>query len=122
MVFAVRDEMSVAYPELKETAERVARWCWRRSSSLRVRWSLGLQQMNEETLAFRVRRRSIFMKRSACRWTSWSMRRAMRALQFDMAGFEAAKEEEQAARAGFVEGWVAEVGGAGLSRAAEDGV
>ena len=35
MVFAVRDQMRVAYPELKETAERVARWCWRRRSSLR---------------------------------------------------------------------------------------
>ena len=40
MVFAVRDEMGAAYPELKESAERVARWCWRKSSSLRGRWSL----------------------------------------------------------------------------------
>ncbi len=35
MVFAVRDEMEVAYPELKETRSGWRRWCWRRRSSLR---------------------------------------------------------------------------------------
>ena len=96
MVFAVRDEMGVAYPELKETAERVARWCWRKSSSLRARWSLGLRQMTRRDADARVRRRSSCTRRLACRWTSWWMRRAMLVLHFDMEGFEHAKEEEQA--------------------------
>ena len=43
-------------------------------------------------------------------------------IAFDTAGLRAAKEEEQARARASLEGWVAEVGGAGLSGVGEDGV
>ena len=42
-------------------------------------------------------------------------------IEFDMKGLSA-RRKRSSAGAGELEGWVAEVGGAGLSRAAEDGV
>ena len=96
MVFAVRDEMQVAYPELKETAERVCEggagggaavcahagaWaeadeCRRRCG--RVRWRSSLYETFGMPLDFMV---------DAARDAG---------IAFDMDGFEAAKEEEQA--------------------------
>ena len=43
-------------------------------------------------------------------------------IAFDMEGFEAAQAGGAGAGAGELEGWVAEVGGAGVSRVGEDGV
>ncbi len=50
MVFAVWDEMGVAYPELKETAERVAKVVKAEEEQFARTLELGLRQMNEETL------------------------------------------------------------------------
>ena len=50
MVFAVRDEMGVAYPELKESAERVAKVVLAEEQQFARTLELGLRQMNEETL------------------------------------------------------------------------
>ena len=54
MVFAVRDEMAVAYPELKESAERVSKVVLAEELQFArtgAEWrALDLKQMNEETL------------------------------------------------------------------------
>jgi alanyl-tRNA synthetase len=95
MVLAVRDEMQVAYPELKETAERVAKVVLAEEQQFARTLELGLKQMNEETLrsgaaAFRLYETfgmPLDFMVDAARDAG---------LPFDMAGFEAAKEEEQA--------------------------
>jgi len=95
MVFAVRDEMQVAYPELKETAERVAKVVLAEEQQFARTLELGLKQMNEETLrsgalAFRLYETfgmPLDFMVDAARDAG---------IAFDMAGFEAAKEEEQA--------------------------
>jgi alanyl-tRNA synthetase len=95
MVLAVRDEMQVAYPELKETAERVAKVVLAEEEQFARTLELGLKQMTEETLrsgalAFRLYETfgmPLDFMVDAARDAS---------IAFDMAGFEAAKEEEQA--------------------------
>ena len=95
MVLAVRDEMQVAYPELKETAERVAKVVLAEEQQFARTLELGLKQMNEETLrsgalAFRLYETfgmPLDFMTDAARDAG---------IAFDMAGFEAAKEEEQA--------------------------
>ncbi|NYF78143.1 alanine--tRNA ligase [Granulicella arctica] len=95
MVFAVRDEMVVAYPELKETAERVSKVVLAEEEQFARTLELGLKQMNEETLrsgslAFRLYETfgmPLDFMVDAARDAG---------IDFDMAGFEAAKEEEQA--------------------------
>ncbi len=95
MVFAVRDEMQVAYPELKETAERVSKVVLAEEQQFARTLELGLKQMNEETLrsgmlAFRLYETfgmPLDFMVDAARDAG---------IEFDMAGFEAAKEEEQA--------------------------
>ncbi|WP_125486127.1 alanine--tRNA ligase [Edaphobacter aggregans] len=95
MVFAVRDEMGVAYPELKESAERVAKVVLAEEQQFARTLELGLKQMNEETLrsgalAFRLYETfgmPLDFMVDAARDAG---------IPFDMAGFEAAKEEEQA--------------------------
>jgi alanyl-tRNA synthetase len=95
MVFAVRDEMGVAYPELKESAERVAKVVLAEEQQFARTLELGLRQMNEETLrsgalAFRLYETfgmPLDFMVDAARDAG---------IEFDMAGFEAAKEEEQA--------------------------
>ncbi len=95
MVLAVRDEMSVAYPELNETAERVAKVVLAEEQQFARTLELGLKQMNEETLrsgmlAFRLYETfgmPLDFMVDAARDAG---------ISFDMAGFEAAKEEEQA--------------------------
>jgi alanyl-tRNA synthetase len=94
MVFAVRDEMGVAYPELKESAERVAKVVLAEEQQFARTLELGLKQMNEETLrsgalAFRLYETfgmPLDFMVDAARDAG---------IAFDMAGFEAAKEEEQ---------------------------
>jgi alanyl-tRNA synthetase len=94
MVFAVREEMGVAYPELKESAERVAKAVLAEEEQFARTLELGLRQMNEETLrsgalAFRLYETfgmPLDFMVDAARDAG---------IAFDMAGFEAAKEEEQ---------------------------
>ena len=95
MVFAVRDEMQVAYPELKESAERVSKVVLAEELQFARTLELGLKQMNEETLrsgalAFRLYETfgmPLDFMVDAARDAG---------IPFDMAGFDAAKEEEQA--------------------------
>ena len=95
MVFAVRDEMVGAYPELKETAERVAKVVLAEEEQFARTLELGLKQMNEETLrsgslAFRLYETfgmPLDFMVDAARDAG---------IEFDHPGFEAAKEEEQA--------------------------
>ena len=95
MVFAVRDEMQVAYPELKDTAERVAKVVLAEEEQFARTLELGLKQMTQETLqsgalAFRLYETfgmPLDFMVDAARDAG---------IDFDMAGFEAAKEEEQA--------------------------
>jgi alanyl-tRNA synthetase len=94
MVFAVRDEMQVAYPELKESAERVSKVVRAEEEQFARTLELGLRQMNEETLksgalAFRLYETfgmPLDFMVDAARDAG---------IAFDMAGFDAAKEEEQ---------------------------
>src|SRR6201996_5588190 len=95
MVFAVRDEMQMAYPELKESAERVSKVVLAEEEQFARTLELGLKQMNEETLrsgalAFRLYETfgmPLDFMVDAARDAG---------IAFDMAGFDAAKEEEQA--------------------------
>jgi alanyl-tRNA synthetase len=95
MVFAVRDEMGVAYPELKESAERVAKVVLAEEQQFARTLELGLKQMNEETLrsgalAFRLYETfgmPLDFMVDAARDAG---------IPFDMDGFDRAKEEEQA--------------------------
>jgi alanyl-tRNA synthetase len=95
MVFAVRDEMQVAYPELKESAERVSKVVLAEELQFARTLELGLKQMNEETLrsgalAFRLYETfgmPLDFMTDAARDAG---------IPFDMGGFDRAKEEEQA--------------------------
>jgi alanyl-tRNA synthetase len=95
MVFAVRDEMQVAYPELKESAERVSKVVLAEEQQFARTLELGLKQMNEETLrsgalAFRLYETfgmPLDFMTDAARDAG---------IPFDMEGFDKAKEEEQA--------------------------
>jgi len=95
MVYAVRDEMGVAYPELKESADRVAKVVLAEEQQFARTLELGLRQMNEETLrsgaaAFRLYETfgmPLDFMVDAARDAG---------IPFDMDGFERAKEEEQA--------------------------
>ncbi|WP_348267448.1 alanine--tRNA ligase [Edaphobacter paludis] len=94
MVFAVRDEMGAAYPELKESADRVAKVVLAEEQQFARTLELGLRQMNEETLrsgalAFRLYETfgmPLDFMVDAARDAG---------IEFDMTGFDAAKEEEQ---------------------------
>ena len=90
MVDAVRDEMKGAYPELEESAGRVARVV--RAEEERFGRTLALASKQLDTAIERVRKeagdkrrccrarlRSTSTKRTACLWTSWWMRPAIRA-------------------------------------------
>ncbi len=95
MVFAVRDEMGVAYPELKESAERVAKVVLAEEEQFARTLELGLRQMNEETL--RSGALSFRLYETFGMPLDFMVDAARDAgIEFDMAGFDAAKEEEQA--------------------------
>ena len=95
MVYAVRDEMGAAYPELKESADRVAKVVLAEEQQFARTLELGLRQMNEETLrsgaaAFRLYETfgmPLDFMTDAARDAG---------IAFDMEGFDRAKEEEQA--------------------------
>ena len=95
MVYAVRDEMGAAYPELKESADRVARVVLAEEQQFARTLELGLRQMNEDTLRSGV---SAFRLYETFGMPLDFMVDAARdaGIAFDMEGFERAKEEEQA--------------------------
>ena len=95
MVFAVRDEMGVAYPELKETAERVAKVVKAEEEQFARTLELGLRQMNEETL--RSGSAAFHLYETFGMPLDFMVDAARDAgIAFDMEGFEAARQEEQA--------------------------
>src|SRR5579875_3538289 len=95
MVFAVRDEMQTAYPELKESAERVSKVVLAEEQQFARTLELGLRQMTEETLrsgaqAFRLYETfgmPLDFMVDAARDAGF---------EFDTEGFERAMQEEQA--------------------------
>ncbi|GAA3753157.1 alanine--tRNA ligase [Terriglobus aquaticus] len=95
MVYAVRDEMQAAYPELNETADRVSKTILGEEQQFARTLQLGLSQMTNETLAsgslaFRLYETfgmPLDFMTDAARDAG---------IEFDMEGFERAKEEEQA--------------------------
>jgi len=95
MVYAVRDEMGAAYPELKESVDRVAKVVLAEEQQFARTLELGLRQMNEETLRSGV---AAFRLYETFGMPLDFMVDAARdaGIQFDMDGFERAKEEEQA--------------------------
>jgi alanyl-tRNA synthetase len=95
MVFAVRDEMGVAYPELKETAERVSKVVLAEEEQFARTLELGLRQMNEETL--RSGAAAFHLYETFGMPLDFMVDAARDAgIAFDMEGFEAARQEEQA--------------------------
>ena len=95
MVWAVRDEMVAAYPELAESAERVARVVLAEEEQFARTLELGLRQMNEETL--RSGKLAFGLYETFGMPLDFMVDAARDAgIEFDMAGFEQAKEEEQA--------------------------
>jgi alanyl-tRNA synthetase len=95
MVFAVRDEMKVAYPELVETAERVSEVVRAEEEQFGRTLELGLKQMNEETLRSGAAAFSLYETFGMP--LDFMVDAARDAgIEFDMEGFERAKEEEQA--------------------------
>ncbi|HEY1742684.1 MAG TPA: alanine--tRNA ligase [Granulicella sp.] len=94
MVLAVRDEMQAAYPELKESAGRVAKVVLAEEEQFARTLELGLRQMNEETL--RSGSQAFHLYETFGMPLDFMVDAARDAgIAFDMAGFEAAKEEEQ---------------------------
>jgi len=95
MVFAVRDEMQVAYPELKDSAERVSKTVLAEELQFARTLELGLRQMNEETL--RSGALAFHLYETFGMPLDFMIDAARDAgIAFDMDGFETAKEEEQA--------------------------
>ena len=121
MVFAVRDLMEDAYPELNETADRVAKVVQAEETRFAQTWKLdsrNLRPLTEETSterACRRRRISSCTRRLACRWTSCRTPRAMQGIEFDRAGFDACRGRAAGSRPRFVEGRRAEDGESGVS-------
>ncbi|HEY4357394.1 MAG TPA: alanine--tRNA ligase [Acidobacteriaceae bacterium] len=95
MVFAVRDEMQAAYPELKDLAERVSKVVLAEEQQFARTLELGLRQMNEEVLssgekAFRLYETfgmPLDFMVDAARDAG---------IKFDTEGFERTMQEEQA--------------------------
>jgi alanyl-tRNA synthetase len=95
MVYAVRDEMGAAYPELKESADRVAKVVLAEEQQFARTLELGLRQMNEETLCSGA---AAFRLYETFGMPLDFMTDAARdaGIPFDMEGFERARAEEQA--------------------------
>jgi alanyl-tRNA synthetase len=94
MVFAVRDEMAVAYPELHDLCERVSKVVLAEEQQFGRTLELGLRQMNEDTLRNGVAAFSLYETFGMP--LDFMVDAARDAgIAFDMEGFERAKEEEQ---------------------------
>ncbi|MBS1801248.1 MAG: alanine--tRNA ligase [Acidobacteria bacterium] len=95
MVYAVRDEMSAAYPELKESADRVAKVVLAEEQQFARTLELGLRQMNEATL--RSGAAAFHLYETFGMPLDFMVDAARDAgIAFDMEGFEQARAEEQA--------------------------
>ncbi|HXE09043.1 MAG TPA: alanine--tRNA ligase [Acidobacteriaceae bacterium] len=95
MVYAVRDEMADAYPELKESAERVAKVVLAEEEQFARTLQLGLSQMNEDTL--RSGAKAFHLYETYGMPLDFMVDAARDAgIAFDMEGFEKARAEEQA--------------------------
>jgi len=95
MVYAVRDEMADAYPELKETADRVSKVVMAEEQQFARTLQLGLSQMTEETL--RSGSAAFHLYETFGMPLDFMVDAARDAgIGFDMAGFERARAEEQA--------------------------
>ena len=99
MVFAVRDEMQVAYPELKESAERVSRVVLAEEQQFARTLELGLRNMSDDTLRDGAKAFSLYETFGMP--LDFMVDAARDAgVEFDYEGFERAKlEEQQRARA-----------------------
>jgi alanyl-tRNA synthetase len=86
--------MQTAYPELKESAERVSKVVLAEEQQFARTLELGLRQMNDETL--RSGALAFHLYETFGMPLDFMVDAARDAgIEFDMAGFEAAKEEEQ---------------------------
>ena len=95
MVFAVRDEMQAAYPELKEVAERVSKVVLAEENQFARTLELGLRQMTEDTLRDGAKAFSLYETFGMP--LDFMVDAARDAgLAFDMEGFERTMQEEQA--------------------------
>jgi alanyl-tRNA synthetase len=95
MVYAVRDEMGAAYPELKDSADRVAKVVRAEEEQFARSLELGLRQMNEETL--RSGSAAFHLYETFGMPLDFMVDAARDAgIPFDMDGFERARSEEQA--------------------------
>src|ERR1700761_5852009 len=99
MVFAVRDEMQGAYPELKESADRVAKVVLAEEEQFARTLELGLRNMTDETLRDGAKAFSLYETFGMP--LDFMVDAARDAgVEFDYEGFERAKlEEQQRARA-----------------------
>ncbi len=99
MVFAVRDEMQAAYPELKESAERVSKVVLAEEEQFARTLELGLRNMTDETLRNGAKAFSLYETFGMP--LDFMVDAARDAgIDFDYEGFERAKlEEQQRARA-----------------------
>ncbi|MGI4830515.1 MAG: alanine--tRNA ligase [Janthinobacterium lividum] len=95
MVFAVRDEMQAAYPELMETAERVSKVVLAEEQQFARTLELGLRQMNEDVL--RSGRESFRLYETFGMPMDFMVDAARDAgIVFDTESFDLAMQEEQA--------------------------
>jgi alanyl-tRNA synthetase len=99
MVFAVRDEMQAAYPELKDSAERVSKVVLAEEEQFARTLELGLRNMTDETLRSGAKAFSLYETFGMP--LDFMVDAARDAgIEFDYEGFERAKlEEQQRARA-----------------------
>ncbi len=94
MVFAVRDEMQAAYPELKESAERVSKVVLAEEEQFARTLELGLRNMTDETLCNGAKAFSLYETFGMP--LDFMVDAARDAgIEFDYEGFERAKLEEQ---------------------------
>jgi alanyl-tRNA synthetase len=99
MVFGVRDEMQAAYPELKDSAERVSKVVLAEEEQFARTLELGLRNMTDETLRDGAKAFSLYETFGMP--LDFMVDAARDAgIEFDYDGFERAKlEEQQRARA-----------------------
>ncbi|MFC6646993.1 alanine--tRNA ligase [Granulicella cerasi] len=99
MVLAVRDEMKTAYPELVESAERVAKVVLAEEQQFARTLELGLRNMTEDVLRNGAKAFSLYETFGMPLDFMVDAARDAR-IEFDVEGFERAKlEEQQRARA-----------------------
>ncbi len=108
MVYAVRDDMQNAYPELKDTADRVSKVVEAEERQFARAVSVGLARLESELAPllgkdglciFRYRCFSPLRNLRSCRSTLWSTRRAMPALPSTWKGLKKRARKSKPAHA-----------------------